>query len=166
MPPSQERRPLKKLKSKKEPREEEKLLSYSNIINNQLMIKKHMKNWLMNLCSKKQKDNTKWEKPSGKEKSKLESTSWKMFINLEKRTSFWSNKGKRKWNGSNNMKRIKLKLLLPSKTLSLRLELLKNKQIERIIKWIFWSKWTKRIESKELTFKKKCTKREPLSWLS
>ena len=40
---SLERRLWKRSKNKKEQREEEKLLSYSNIINNQLMIKKHMK---------------------------------------------------------------------------------------------------------------------------
>jgi hypothetical protein len=57
--PSLRRRPFKRLKRLREPREEEKLLSYSNIINNQLMIKKHMKNWLMSSSNKKQKDNTK-----------------------------------------------------------------------------------------------------------
>jgi len=56
---------------------------------------------------------------------------------LEKKIFFSSKKEREKINGSNHMRKTKLRQELPSKMLNTRLELLLRLLAERTIKWIF-----------------------------
>lgn len=154
------------LKKQKEKREETKWLLYKSTTNKQKLIKVRTKNLWTNSWRPKPKDSTKWERLNGKEKSKLESTYWRMFINQEKRTYYWSKIKLKKPIGSRITKKNKLKPRLLNKMPNSKRELLKKQLFERTIKWIFWNRWMKKIEFKELSYKKKCTKNVQLNWLN
>jgi len=137
-----------------------------NTTNKPKLIKVLIKNLLMNSLRLKLRDNTKWERLNGKEKSKQELTYLKTFINQEKKTFYWNKTKRKKPIGSNNMKKNKLKPQLLNKMLNLKPEQLKRQLLERITKWIFWNRWMKKTGFRELSFKKKCTKSAQLNWLS
>ena len=154
------------MKKKRDKPEEKKLLSFSNTIKKPKVIRKHMKYWWMNLSKLKQLDNGKWKMLNGKENSKQESTFSRMSTIQENMIFFWSKQIRKNQIGSKIMKDNKLKRLSLNKMLNLKLELLEKLLIERLIKWIYWSKWTKKTEFREHISKKKCMKREQRNLLS
>ena len=166
MLPLKEKELLRRLKSKRKPREDKRSLSFNSTTNKPVLIKRPMKSWSTSLCSRKPKDNTRWERLNGKERSRLESTFWRMCIKPERKTFFSNRPRKEKWSGSKSTKDNKLKLLLLNRMRSSKLEQPRRPLQERIIRWIFWSKWTKRIEFKEPICKRKCTRKEQQNWQS
>jgi len=125
-----------------------------------------MKGRLTKLSRKKLRDNSKWEMHNGQERTKLESIYSRMSTRIEKKTYCSNKKCNLSHNGKNSTIKPNLKLLLLNKMPSLMQEKLKKLLLERLINLIYWSRWTRRIESRELSFKKKCTKKELLSLLS
>jgi hypothetical protein len=122
-----------------------------------------MRNLWMNSSNKRLRDSTKWERPNGREKIRLESTSWRTCISLERKTFYSSRPAKRKWTGSSRMRSNRSLLPSLSRMPSSRPELPRKLLTERAIRWTSWSKWTRKIESRGPICRRKCTKKEQLS---
>lgn len=92
---SPERRHFKISKTRRELREEERSLNFNNIINKLRVIRKLTRNSSTNSCSKRPRDSIKWEKLSGRENNKLESTFWEMSTTPGRRMSSSNNNRRR-----------------------------------------------------------------------
>jgi len=152
-----------KLKRQKNKREGKKSLNFKSITNKVKTTRLLIKNLSMNLLKQKLRDNIKWEKHSGKEKSKPESTYWKTYISQERKMFCWNNRKNKKWIGLDSTNVNRLKNLLHNRMLNSKQELQKKQPQERIIKWTSWNKWMRKIEFRGHSFKKRCTRKELLS---
>lgn len=150
-------------KKEKRQQEDKKYLIFKNITRLPKTIKMPMRKWLMKLCSRRLRDSSKCGMHSGKERTKPESICLRMSIRAEKRTYCWNKLRNRNQNGKRIMKNNKLKLLLPNRMLSLKLEPPRKQLLERLTNWTCWSRWTRKIGFKEHSCKRKCTRKGLLS---
>lgn len=166
MPLSPESKLSKTLRSKRDLLEGLKLSSSNSITRSLLMIKRNMRNWLINSSSRRRKDRIRWGKLSGNVSNRPRSIYWRTSMHQERRIFFWSRIRRRKLNGSSSTRKHKLKLLLLNKVLSTKLVPPRRPHPERTIRWISLSRWMRKTASKEHTSKRKCSRKEPLNWLS
>lgn len=153
----------KKLKRLKE---EERSWNCKSTINSTPTIKQLSKRQLTKKLQKRRTDSTKCGMLSGREKIRLVSICSKMCINLARRIFYWSKRCSAKPTGSRIMREHKWKLQLPSKMQNTKQELLRRLLLARHINLISWSRWTKKIECRDNTCRRKCTRREQRDWLS